>query len=117
MKIDIWSFSERFTKEIKESKYINMEDRKPTFIEECLDRYSIFTVFDFDINYTDLLKYDAIISISDIHTDTDRHFMLISEDSVSTNGIIPAVDWLGNPFLSCNPIDAIRFFKEYHENN
>lgn len=22
-----------------------------------------------------------------------------------------------NPFLSCNPIDAIRFFKEYHENH
>lgn len=107
MIIDVWSFSESFTKEIKESKYINMEDREPTFIEECLDKYSIFTVFDFDINYTDLLKYDAIISISDIHTDTDRHFMPISEDSVSTNGIIPAADWLGIPFLSV----SIKKFK------
>ena len=107
MIIDVWSFSERFTKEIKESKYINMEDREPTFIEECLGRYSIFTVFGFGINYTNLLKYDAIISISDIHTDTDRHFMPVSENSISTNGIIPAVDWLGIPFLSV----SIKKFK------
>lgn len=108
MIIDVWSFSESFTKEIKESKYIDMEGREPTFIEECLDKYSIFTVFDFGINYTNLLKYDAIISISDIHTDTDRHFMPISEDLVSTNGIIPAVDWLGIPFLSV----SIKRFKQ-----
>lgn len=107
MIIDIWSFSENFTKEIKESKYIDMECREPTFIEKCLDRYSIFTVFNFDINYTDLLKYNAIISISDIYTDTDRHFMPISENSISTNGIIPAVDWLGIPFLSV----SIKKFK------
>lgn len=107
MIIDVWSFSESFTKEIKESKYIDMEDREPTFIEECLNKYSIFSVFDFGINYTDLLKYDAIISISDIYTDTDRHYMPLSEDSVSTNGIIPAVDWLGIPFLSV----SIKKFK------
>lgn len=107
MIIDVWSFSESFTKEIKESKYIVIEGREPTFIEECLDKYSIFSVFDFGINYTDLLKYDAIISISDIHTDTDRHFMPLSEDSVSTNGIISAVDWLGIPFLSV----SIKRFK------
>ena len=100
MIIDVWSFSESFSKEIKESKYIDIEDRELTFIEECLNKYSIFTVLDFGINYSDLLKYDVIISISDIYTDTDKTYMPLSEDSVSTNGIIPAVDWLGIPFLS-----------------
>ncbi len=107
MIIDVWSFSKSFTKEIKESKYINMEERALTFIEECLNKYSIFRVHEFGINYTDLLKYDVIISISDIYTDTDRHCMPLSEDSVSTNGIIPAVDWLNIPFLSI----SIKRFK------
>lgn len=107
MIIDVWSFSESFAKEIKESKYIDMEDRELTFIEECLNKYSIFRVFQFDINYTDLLKYDVIISISDIYTNTDRHYMPLSEDSVSSNGIIPVVDWLNIPFLSI----SIKRFK------
>lgn len=98
MIIDVWSFSESFSKEIKEAKYIDINDRELTFIEECLNIFSVFTVFDYSINYSDLLKYDTIISISDIFTDNHRHSMPLSEDSTSTNGIIPAAEFLGIPF-------------------
>lgn len=100
MIIDVWSFSESFSREVKESKYIDMSDRELTFIEECLNIYSIFTVFDYDINYSDLLKYDTIISISDIFTNNLNYTMPLQEDSSSTNGIIPAAEFLGIPFLS-----------------
>jgi len=100
MIIDVWSFSESFSREVKESKYIDMSDRELTFIEECLNIYSIFTVVDYDINYSDLLKYDTIISISDIFTNNFNYTMPLQEDSSSTNGIIPAAEFLGIPFLS-----------------
>lgn len=108
MKIDVWSFSKSFSKEIKEAKYIDMDDRELTFIEECLNIFSVFTVFDYSINYSDLLKYDTIISISDIFTDNHRHSMPLSEDSTSTNGIIPAAEFLGIPFLSV----SVKRFKQ-----
>lgn len=107
MIIDVWSFSESFSNEVKEAKYIDIEERGLTFVEECLNKYSIFRVHEFGINYTDLLKYDVIISISDIYTNTDRYYMPLSENSVSTNGIIPAVDLLNIPFLSV----SIKRFK------
>ena len=108
MIIDVWSFSESFSKEIKEAKYIDMNDRELTFIEECLNIFSVFTVFDYSINYSDLLKYDTIISISDIFTDNHSHSMPLSEDSTSTNGIIPAAEFLGIPFLSV----SVKRFKQ-----
>lgn len=108
MKIDVWSFSESFSKEIKEAKYIDIDDRELTFIEECLNIFSVFTVFDYSIPYSDLLKYDTIISISDIFTNNDRHIMPLSEDSTSTNGIIPAAEFLGIPFLSV----SVKRFKQ-----
>lgn len=100
MIIDVWSFSESFSKEIKEAKFIEMEDRELNFIEKCLNIYSFFTVFDFKLNYSDLLKYDTIISISDIFTNNFTDMMPLQEDSVSLNGIIPAANLLGIPFLS-----------------
>lgn len=54
MIIDVWSFSESFSREVKESKYIEMEDRELTFVEKYLNIYSYFTVFDFKLNYSDL---------------------------------------------------------------
>ena len=108
MIIDVWSFSESFSKEIKEAKHIDMDNRELTFIEECLNIFSIFSVFDYNIPYSDLLKYDTIISISDIFTDEFRHDMPLSEDSTSTNGIIPAAEFLGIPFLSI----SIKKFKQ-----
>lgn len=108
MKIDVWSFSESFSREVKESKYIDMSDRKLTFVEKCLNIYSIFTVFDYNIPYSDLLKYDTIISISDIFTNEFRDVMPLQEDSTSTNGIIPAAEFLGIPFLSV----SIKKFKQ-----
>lgn len=101
MIIDVWSFSESFSREVKESKYIDISDRELTFIEECLNIYSIFTVFDYDINYSDLLKYDTIISISDIFTNNLNYTMPLQEDSSSTNGIIPAAEFLSIPFFIC----------------
>lgn len=100
MIIDVWSFSESFSKEIKEAKFIEMEDRELNFVEKCLNIYSYFTVFDFKLNYANLLKYDAIISISDIFTNNFSDIMPLQEDSSSTNGIIPAAEFLGIPFLS-----------------
>lgn len=108
MIIDVWSFSESFSREVNESKYIDMDDRELTFVEKCLNIFSVFTVFDYDINYSDLLKYDTIISISDIFTDKFRHDMPLQEDSSSTNGIIPAANLLGIPFLSV----SIKEFKQ-----
>lgn len=108
MKIDVWSFSENFSKEIKEAKYIEMEDRELTFIEKCLNIYSYFTVFDFKMNYADLLKYDTIISISDLFTNNFSDIMPLQEDSVSLNGIVPAADYLGIPFLSV----SVKRFKQ-----
>ena len=108
MKIDVWSFSESFSREVKESKYIDMSDRELTFVEKCLNICSIFPVFDYDINYSDLLKYDTIISISDIFTNEFRYIMPLQEDSTSTNGIIPAAEFLGIPFLSV----SIKKFKQ-----
>ena len=109
MIIDVWSFSESFSREIKEAKYIDMDDRELTFVEKCLNIYSVFMVFDYDINYSDLLKYDTIISISDIFTDEFRHDMPLQEDSSSTNGIIPAANLLGIPFLSV----SIKEFEQH----
>ena len=108
MKIDVWSFSESFSREVKESKYIDMSYRELTFVEKCLNICSIFPVFDYDINYSDLLKYDTIISISDIFTNEFRYIMPLQEDSTSTNGIIPAAEFLGIPFLSV----SIKKFKQ-----
>lgn len=34
MKIDVWSFSESFSTEVKESKYIDISDRELTFVEK-----------------------------------------------------------------------------------
>ena len=50
MIIDVWSFSENFSKEVKEVKYIEMDDRELNFVEKCLNVYSYFTVFDFKLN-------------------------------------------------------------------
>ena len=73
MKIDIWSFSESFSKEVKEAKYIEMEDRELTFVEKCLNTYSYFTVFDFKLNYSELLNYDAVITVSVPYVGTPHH--------------------------------------------
>lgn len=108
MKIDVWSFSESFSREVKESKYIDIDDRELTFIEKCLNIFSVFTVFDYIIPYSDLLKYDTIISISNIFTNEFRDVMSLQEDSTSTNGIIPAAEFLGIPFLSV----SVKRFKQ-----
>lgn len=108
MKIDVWSFSESFSKEVKEAKHIEMEDRELTFVEKCLNIYSYFTVFDFKMNYADLLKYDAIISISDIFTNNYSDIMPLQEDSVSLNGIVPTAEFLGIPLLSV----SVKRFKQ-----
>lgn len=108
MIIDVWSFSESFSREVKESKYIEMQDRELNFVEKCLNIYSYFTVFDFKLNYADLLKYDTIISISDIFTNNYSDIMPLQEDSISLNGIIPVVEFLGIPFLSV----SVKRFKQ-----
>lgn len=108
MIIDVWSFSESFSKEIKEAKFIEMEDRELTFVEKCLNICSYFTVFDFKLNYSDLLKYDTIISISDIFTNEFSDVMPLQEDLVSLNGIVPAAEFLGIPFLSV----SVKRFKQ-----
>lgn len=108
MIIDVWSFSESFSKNVKKAKYIDIDDGKLTFIEECLNIFSIFGVVKFRINYSDLLKYDTIISISDIFTNNHRYTMPLSEGSISTNGIIPAANLLNIPFLSV----SIKRFKQ-----
>lgn len=108
MIIDVWSFSENFSKEVKEAKYIEMDDRELNFVEKCLNVYSYFTVFDFKLNYADLLKYDTIISISDIFTNNYSDMMPLQEDSVSLNGIISAADFLDIPFLSI----SVKRFKQ-----
>lgn len=108
MKIDVWSFSENFSKEVKEAKYIEIDDRELNFVEKCLNVYSYFTVFDFKLNYANLLKYDAIISISDIFTNNYSDIMPLQEDSVSLNGIVPAAEFLGIPFLSV----SVKRFKQ-----
>lgn len=118
MKIDVWSFSESFSTEVKESKYIDMSDRELTFIEKCLNIYSIFTVFDYDINYSDLLKYDTIISISDIFTEPryKRYQDMIFPTSVFGDTFLTVGTFLSIPtlFVGTRDVEDIEKYGKYH---
>lgn len=117
MKIDVWSFSESFSREVKESKYIDMSDRELTFVEKCLNICSIFPVFDYDINYSDLLKYDTIISISDIFTKPryKRYQDMVLPTSVFGDSFLTAGIFLDIPtlFVGTRDVDTIEKYGKY----